>query len=51
MFSRAVSSQVEMSALEFAGVASGQDQGVEDGGAGTSEAIQSVVRDGAETRV
>ena len=51
VFSQAVSSQVVMSAIEFAGVASGRDQGVEDGGAGTSEAIQSVVRDCAETRV
>ena len=37
--------------MEFVGVASGQDQGVEDGDVGTSEAIQSVVRNGAETRV
>ena len=51
MFSQAVPSQVEMSAMEFAGIASGQDQRVEDGDPGTSEAIRSVVRDNAETRV
>ena len=51
VFSQAVPSQVEMSAMEFAGVASGQDQRVEDGDAGASEAIRLVVRDSAETRV
>ena len=53
VFLQPVPSQVEaMSAMVFVAVASGQDQGVEDGDAGTSEAIRSVmVRDGAETGV